>query len=192
MTEDQKYPLHWPSGWKRTLLPKRSRFKTNFSKARREVFEELRRLKAKDAILSTNIPLKSNGEPYATYRLADMGVAIYFKHKGKHMVFACDKFDRIEDNLWAVVQTIKAIRSIERWGASEMMERAFTGFQALPDPNAEDWKHVLNLSSKPTLEEAKSAYQRLAKEFHADHGGSHEKMVRINKAWEQAQKELRA
>lgn len=175
---DQRYPLHWPQGWPRTLQPVYSRFRTTFSNARSELFEELRRLKASDVTLSTNIPLKTNGEPYANYRLDDKGIAVYFKHRGKPMVLACDKFDKIEDNLYSIAMTIKAIRGIERWGASEMMERAFTGFQALPDPD--DWRSTLG--HPKTLQEAESAYREMARQAHPDMGGSLDQMQKLNKA----------
>lgn len=175
---DQRYPLHWPQSWPRTLEPVRSRFKTVFIKARYELFHELELLGATDVILSTNIPLKNNGEPYANYRITDHGVAVYFKKGNRPMVFACDKFDRIEDNLWAVAKTINSIRGIERWGASDMMERAFTGFQALPDPD--DWRSTLGYPK--TLEEAESAYREMARRAHPDMGGSIDQMQKLNKA----------
>lgn len=181
---DQRFPLHWPQGWPRTKSPIRSRFRVTFSKARRELFEELgkRRLNATDIILSTDIPLKTNGEPYAVYRLEELGVAVYFKYKGRPMVLACDKFDKIEDNIYSVAQTIRAIRSIERWGASEMMERAFTGFQALPDPT--DWKAILG--DQPNFTSCEKRYRELAKEAHPDAGGSTEAMSRLNDALSKA------
>ena len=48
-------------------------------------------------------------------------------------VIACDSFREVRLNLCAIVQTIKAIRQIERAGTSSLLERAFKGFQALPE-----------------------------------------------------------
>src|SRR5262245_54177038 len=60
------------------------------------------------------------------------GSAVYFTHKGRQMCFACDRWDKMEDNLHAVSKTIEALRGIERWGTGEMVQQAFTGFVALP------------------------------------------------------------
>ncbi len=47
-------------------------------------------------------------------------------------VIACDQFREVRLNMAAIVQTIKAIRQIERCGTSSLLERAFRGFSALP------------------------------------------------------------
>lgn len=47
-------------------------------------------------------------------------------------VIACDQFKEVRLNMAAIVMTIKAIRQIERCGASSLLERAFRGFSALP------------------------------------------------------------
>jgi hypothetical protein len=48
-------------------------------------------------------------------------------------VIAADQFKEVRLNMAAIVTTIKAIRSIERAGTSTLLERAFKGFQALPE-----------------------------------------------------------
>ena len=83
-------------------------------------------------ILSTNIPLRNDGLPYANSREPnDPGVAVYFQHKKREMCFACDAFKTVRENAYSIGKTIEALRGIERWGASDMMERAFRGFAAL-------------------------------------------------------------
>lgn len=52
--------------------------------------------------------------------------------KNYDLVIACDVFTQVRLNLCAVVQTLKAIRQIERCGTTALMERAFKGFSALP------------------------------------------------------------
>lgn len=48
-------------------------------------------------------------------------------------VIACDQFREVRLNMAAIVNTIKAIRQIERCGTSSLLERAFKGFAALPE-----------------------------------------------------------
>ena len=47
-------------------------------------------------------------------------------------VIACDQFKEVRLNVAAIMLTIKAIRQIERCGASSLLDRAFKGFSALP------------------------------------------------------------
>lgn len=54
-------------------------------------------------------------------------------HQAFDYVIACDQFKEVRLNMAAIVQTIKAIRQIERCGTSSLLERAFRGFSALPE-----------------------------------------------------------
>jgi hypothetical protein len=189
----EAYPLYWPSGWKRSSYPGDSRFRTGFGEARNLLFAELDRMGASHVILSTNVPLRNDGLPRANMRPdgGDSGVAVYFQRKGKAMVFACDKFRKTEDNIYAIAKTIDAMRGIERWGASDMMERAFAGFKALNSENeGESWWSVLGCSASATAEEIELAYRAKVKIAHPDAGGSHEEMRKVNVARDQARAAL--
>lgn len=202
MTE--AFPLAWPAGWPRTDTYRRqeARFNTKFAKARDGLLHELHLMGARYPVLSTNIPLRRDGLPYASQANPDdPGVAVYFEWKGKSMTFACDRWRKVEDNVQAVRKTVEAIRGIERWSASDMMERAFQGFEALPAPGEQPkrpWRDVLLVkglnSSIPAvaLVGAEASYRTLARERHPDQGGDETQMAELNIAIEQARKELRA
>lgn len=186
------YPLSWPTGWKRTTYKTNSRFKTSFAVARDLLFRELKLMGVSNSyssqkiVLSTNVPLRLDGIPLARQsNPKDSGVSVFFIYKGKHMVFACDTYNKVEDNLYAITKTVEALRGIERWGASTMLERAFTGFAALPSAQGENWYEVLLVPSNATEEQIRKAYKALANIHHPDHGGSPEMMAKINKAYEQ-------
>lgn len=193
------YPLHWPDGWKRTPNYSRdhSKFKSTFAVARDELMTEINRLqggrwyRGADPVLSTNVELRQDGLPYAGRKAPeDTGVAVYFEYKKKPMVFACDKYVYVWENMVAIRKTIEAIRGMERWGASDMMERAFQGFAALPDQSRGNWHHVLNVFLGATREEVESAYRRLRSQYHPDRaGGDAVQFDRVQKAWEQYQAE---
>jgi len=122
-------------GKPRTAYPVRSRFDTIFARARDQVLHEIKLLGGSSPIISTNIPLRKDGVPYATYREPrDQGVAAYFTLKRRQMCFARDRWETISENMQAVSKTIEALRGIERWGSGSMVEQAFTGFVALPAP----------------------------------------------------------
>lgn len=182
----EAYPLYWPEGWKRTTYREHSRFKTGFGAARNLLFAELARMGASKIILSTNIPLRNDGLPRANVRPddGDSGVAVYFQRKDKPMVFACDKFRETCDNIYAIAKTIDAMRGIERWGASDMMERAFSGFKQLAAENAgESWWNTLVVRPDASVEEIEAAFKSCAKLAHPDvPGGSHDAMSKLNAA----------
>lgn len=191
----EAFPLSWPDGWPRTKNQSRSRFDVSFTSARDGLMEQIRLLGGKLPILSSDLELRRDGLPYANQREpADKGVAVYFQWKGQQRVFACYRWDRIKDNIRALEKTIEAIRGIERWGASDMLERAFSGFTALPSPTKRKrtWREVLDIftSGPVTVDNIELAYKRLAKRRHPDMGGSHEEMAELNQAREEALKEI--
>lgn len=193
MTE--RYPLCWPAGWLRTPAQKRkgARFEVSFAVARDELLRELQLLKASSVIISSNVPLRRDGLPYANYRQPeDPGVAVYFQLKGKPHVLACDRWDLVKDNIRAVGLHVAAIRGIERWGVGSV-EQAFMGYQALPESSngskKSPWWVVLNVSPDATLDTIKAAYSQKARTHHPDMQGSDERMAEINRAWEEAQRQ---
>lgn len=185
----QAYPLQWPTGWPRTNAWQRKNapFKVPPIQARKEMMLELERLGAKSIIISTDQPLNRDGSPSLVRRtISDPGVAVYFTRKGRPFVLACDQYVEIHDNMRAVGKTAEAMRGIERWGASDMLDRAFTGFEALPAP--EQWWQVLGVTESASKAEIEAAYRAKAKTTHPDMvGGSDAAMARLNAARDQGQ-----
>jgi len=181
----EAFPLYWPEGWKRCRAPIQSRFKTGFGAARVQLSKEIARMGGTNVVISTNVPLRNDGMPRASAgEPKDAGVAVYFRLKDKDMVFACDKYHYTRDNIYSIAKTIEALRSIERWGASDMMERAFAGFKQLP--SGRPWWEVLDVREHAGFEEARAAYRSRAMRMHPDQGGSAAAMAELNVAWDQA------
>lgn len=151
-------PLRWPDGWKRTASPGRSAFRVESRVALGHMLEELARLGARDVEIFTNQRANQDGSlSLARQSIYDKGVAVYFNRKGKPTVLACDKFDEIGDNIRAIGKTIESMRAIERHGASDMMDRAFTAFEALPAP--EQWWQVLEVASDASVPVITAAFR---------------------------------
>lgn len=183
----QAYPLQWPAGRPRTPAYRRTRarFDTTFAVARDELYRELRRLGAKAVVLSTNVELRQDGIPYANRRQPDdVGVAAYFTYKGRQTCFACDRWDKIEDNIRGVCKTIEAIRGIARWGSGDMIDAAFSGFAALPASSMTQrrWHEVLGVPPNADAPTVSAAYRRLSLERHPDRAGSNEAQAELNAA----------
>ncbi len=154
---------------------------------------ELQLLKAYKVIISSNVPLRRDGLPYANYRQPeDPGVAVYFQLNKPH-VLACDHWNCVKDNLRAIGLHVAAIRGIERWGVGSV-EQAFTGYQALPESSSDNsahksWWIVLQVDPGATPAQIKEAYRALARKHHPDVNGNGDQMATINRAWEEAQRE---
>lgn len=191
-TGAEAFPLAWPAGWPRAKRKVRAAFQTSFADARDSLMRELRLMGARYPILSTNIPLRRDGLPYAAQKEPDdPGVAVYFMWQGKQMTFACDRWDRVKDNVRAVGKTIEALRGVERWGASDMMERAFSAFEALPAPDGvvilSCWQ-VLDLEPPVSEMDIERAYRIKSKTAHPDAGGSREEWDQLRRAYDEAKR----
>ena len=163
------------------------------AKARDYVIAELDRLGGTEMIMSTNLRLRKDELPYSNQITPeDPGAAVYFQLEGEPMVIACDKFATVGENLWAIAKTIDAIRAIKRWGSSELMNKAFTGFKALPEQTSHGkraWYEVLDVSpelpSQVLHETARKNYRALCKIYHPDTGGDNDKWNELQEAWTQ-------
>lgn len=204
----EAFPLAWPEGWERT--PAHERTYSQFGKnqgtygtrkdadswALRHLYDQVRLLGGTGLVISTNVQMRKDGTgPLAKQRLPDdPGVAVYWLQGDEWRVVACDRWARVWENIRAVGLTLEAMRGLDRWGASGILDRVFQGFAALPAPGevqARGWWHVLEIDYRSvTLEEARAAYRRLAKERHPDRGGSAELMSELNAAWAAAQEAL--
>ena len=193
----ESYPLYWPEGHARRSaeLRRKGAFKVPFRTARDELMNELALLGAENITLSSNVPSRKDGLPYADHREPeDPGVAVYFDRAARRYVFACDTFACVLHNLRAIGQTIHSLRAIERYGASDMMEQAFGAFLALPPgspspapaPAPVDWWTPLGLAPDAPLEAIHAAHRHLARRAHPDVGGSAAEMARINLAHDAA------
>jgi hypothetical protein len=198
------WPLYWPEGWKRSKDRSTSRYETHFVKARDGVLRSLKLMRVSDVLISSNIPLRKDGLPLANMaEPSDPGVAVYwverkttwlgdkYKESKVTRVLACDRYRKVRDNLHAIGLTLEAFRAIQRAGASEVLDRAFTGFVALPaNAGARSWRVVLGLEgSHVSVDVIERVYRHLAIERHPDRGGTHDQMVELNNARAQALRE---
>ena len=214
--EIQAYPLCWPAGWRRTnpSQQKRGKFSVRregkygmrnqdvtVAQGCRRVLDSLQMMGIPDyqVIVSTNLKVRLDGLPYSNQREPeDVGVAVYWMETQewnklnnpdpKHNVMAIDLYARLADNLAAVAATLEAMRAIERHGGAAILKRAFQGFQALPSPN--DWRHVMGFEETPNWDEVERKYRTLSKQRHPDTGGTEEMMSQLNRAHDDARREL--
>jgi DnaJ domain len=203
MSEQQAYPLSWPDGWPRTKFRSSSNFvrAAKYGASRHSMQEsadfligELDLLGATKGVLSTNIKRRLDGVPYSGQaQPTDPGAALYFELKGKPVSLACDKWNRVEDNVWAIAKHIEALRGQNRWGVGSI-EQAFRGYTALPavgESEASSWWKTLGVAINATTDQVRAAYRILAKNHHPDNGGDVEMFRRLSAAMERFEFEAR-
>lgn len=195
-TQPMASPLHWPNRQARTPRGQRKRnpmWKTaTVSTASVQVEDEVARLGGHDLILSTNLALRIDGFPRSGQpEPEDPGVAVYFTRKGKQVVFACDRYSSVRENLRAIGMHLNALRGMERWGIGTL-DQAFAGYMALPETAGVDpWWKVLGCEDPPaTAVQLDQAYRAAARQAHPDSGGSHDAFVRVQRAYREGQEAL--
>lgn len=95
----EAFPLYWPEGWKRTEYWRRhnaDHFKEGIAANHRSLSRQIDLLGGGGVIISSNLPVRRDGLPYADATAGDdPGVAVYFTYKKKPMCFACDRYKRV-------------------------------------------------------------------------------------------------
>lgn len=204
----EAYPLHWPVGYARTPSAERKTAQFNSrdrntlrsyqSKRPLTVADAVKRLQSavggftkphhnwrtEGLVVSTNVPVRNDGFPYSNAREPeDPGVAVYFHLDRRPLVFSCDRWKRVADNIAAEAATLEAMRGIERWGVTET-ERAFTGFAALPEKAmARTCWVILGVACDAPPDVIKAAYKDACRRTHPDTGGSAEAFHEVQEAW---------
>lgn len=191
------FPLQWPPGWERTKFRKSSPYKVTTEGAFKDLLGGLRLLGASEIVISSNVPLRSDGTMYrgdhTEKRLVDPGVAVYWRqHDGRGelvpRVIPCDAWHTVRENLRALGMAVEYIRGLKRCGAGEIQERSLAGFALLPERAGEHFDpwEVLGLERGASRDEVQRKLRELTRTEHPDHGGSNERFARITRAHREA------
>lgn len=197
------FPLQWPAG--RHRCPASARKNGKFSSTRqgahcrshgeltvaealKRLKEELDRIGARYPVVSTNLETRLDGLPRSGQaKPRDPGIAVYFDIGGAAHCLPCDTYNDVAQNIAAIAAHIAATRAIERHGVASVREM-FRGFVALPPPQS-CWE-ILGVPERASRETIETAYRALAKKRHPDSGGSQAAMSELNRARDEALKEL--
>lgn len=193
----QAYPLTWPDTMPRHKAREKGLFKTALPGALKNVQTSLTAFGRDSGKALSNLVISSNVTLGVT-RPDDPGVAIWFVWDGLQVCIPVDRYSTVEANLQAIHHIIEARRVELRHGTLALVRATFTGFVALPSPESSrkrDWRDVLDLNADERSRVSKAIiegrFRKLAVERHPDrHGGSHEAMSELNRARDEALKEI--
>lgn len=191
----EAFPLSWPESFPRAKAREPGKFKTQLAAALKNVQDSLRLFGTDSGRSVTNVILSSN-VTLGQHRPADPGVAAWFLWDGEQRCIPVDRYSTVEANLQTIHHILEARRVELRHGTLALVRASFKGFTpALPAPGAKrPWREVLKMDGFDTaltdtgMVEAR--YRVLAKKAHPDAGGSHEAMAELNRARDEALKEI--
>jgi hypothetical protein len=182
------------SRWPANRPPTESRdssaaFKSSLPATLNALERELEKIRASDVVLEIDVDhreLRVNGEPRAFARtLTTPGIVLRFiDARGQTITMPCDRFDTWQANCRALYLTLKALRAVDRYGATASGEQ-YRGWTALPatttaftvDQAASYLSRMSgNGSAAPAIAKeidiARKAYRLAAANTHPDRGGS--------------------
>lgn len=185
------FPLAWPPAFPRSKSTEKGAFRTTLTAALRNVEDSLKRFSGDsgkrlgDLVISSNVTL-------GQMKPSDPGVSVWFVWDGLQVCIPVDRYSSVEANLQAIHHIIEARRVEMRHGTLALVRASFAGFAALPAPAARSWRGVLGFASFDGLSAAvvEARFKKLAKVSHPDAGGSTEAMAELNRARDEALKEL--
>lgn len=204
------YPLSWPDGWPRTRHRERSNFDLGrgFPAARDGAFYQLSMMHASHVVITSNLPTNASGKPYTSSQgnIPDPGIAVWWVQRGEERVIACDRWLSATENMRAIEKSLEAMRGLSRWGATQIVERAFAGFAALPPPSGpeiiptpklEHWRDIFDMrgpvegmSKRDQIAVVRARHRDRIKAAHPDAGGSEIEAMKLNAALDVAIAEL--
>lgn len=184
-----QFPLCWPHTIPRAKSREKGQFQTSLTKALDNVEESLRLFgqnsgrQLRDVVMSSNVTLGKN-------RPEDPGVAVWFTWDGIQVCIPVDRYTTVEANLQAIHHIIEARRTELRHGTLALVRASFQGFIALPSPGPRHWSDILGLPKTAKKADIDSAVRKLMIQHHPDMGGDQDKAAEINRARDEAMKEL--
>jgi hypothetical protein len=189
-------PLQWPTGQQRTQRRRNAPFKAQHATIINELDRAIRKLGITDVQITTDRRVRIDGQlsMSTSDTAADPSIAMYFTRKGEDVCIAFDKFNDIWGNLRAVGLYLEYMARLETYDMTEMADKAFTGFTALPEHATaivppRKWYDVLEVQPSASMDVITGAYHRLLHKTHPDKGGNNDAFIELQDAYKKAKEE---
>lgn len=187
-------PLKWPETVPATPLLKQrvdNGFSASMSISDAISFldQELSSLGISQATLYTDIE-QINVERLRKKLGSRTGACLYVKHLGGEYVFACDRWQKLEHNIYALQLAFRSWGSIEKWGIGSIaalmagfeIERSYS--QVQQEEKVADCLREFGLGSTATIDDATAIYHRRAKSMANDEAS----LLRLNQMMDDIRK----
>ncbi len=189
-------PLTFPTGWTRTAqgattVNRQFSKTTTIEDALHYLQDEIAAIHADSAILYTNYESIHN-PGMRSKRGNSEGASLQLTVKGASGFLACDQWNTVAHNLYALHLAVRHLRMFEEWGVAtaDFMLSAFSDkaaqTRAVQSTGMADWMITLGLGPTATLDDANAMYRQRAKQAAAD---AHA-LLELNFAIEQARQAL--
>jgi hypothetical protein len=184
---------------RRTPFPERSRFASHWTTTLNDMASEVDKLGATSWVLQIDASerdLRIDGGIRVNATPASPAVRVTFTAlKAGPLTFACDTYDKWQDNVRAIAMTLRALRAVARYGAARTGEQ-YRGWQAISNRPATmtrdqaadfiaEWSGVPNLTGLALTnpDRLMSAFRLAAKRAHPDRTHDDgDTMARLNAA----------
>lgn len=197
-------PLRWPSTRPATPAPRQRAdhgFSANMSLDESIKFlqDEIVQLNPRAASLSTDIENITNLRARRPIG-ARTGACLEIKLHNDRYTLACDRWQKLEHNIYALHLALRQLKNIERWGLADL-ETLLCAFapnagqaaaahipsvSAGDEPSIPGWMRTLGLGPTATLDDATAVYHRRARAS----SGNDSKLIALNAAMAEAKKHL--
>lgn len=184
------FPLTWPETIPRHRHREKGAFKTSLAGALKNVEGSLK-LFARDSGKAISSLVISSNVTLGIEKPTDPGVAVWFTWDGLQVCIPVDRYQTVASNLQAIHHVIEARRVELRHGTLALVRASFTGFKALPPAaGSRAWHEILGVAPNASRLDIERAYREKAKTAHPDAGGTQAAMTDLNKAREDALKQV--
>ncbi len=199
-----EHPLKLPSGWHSTP-PSARVFNTSFPRtlsldeALRFLTEEIHHYPFSAAAIYTNFQHITNDRLRKKVGNDTSAASVMLKCFGREHMLACDHWQILEHNIYALHLALRAVRNMEEWAiatksyALSLFSGNITAHDTISKGTEGDasgldaWMLDLGLGPTATLEDANAVYRRRARDLNEEEDA----MLKLNQSIEEARKHLR-
>ena len=191
-----KYPLNWPSYIPATALRQQrsdNGFSTNMTLSDVLLFldEELSSAGIKQAVLYSDYE-QINIERLRKKIGNRTGTCLHIKYRERNYIIACDRWQKLDHNIYALHLAFRQWANMEKWGIANM-SILLTGFAidsndsitfAKEIEGNDDCLQFFGLGATATLDDATAIYHRRAKTI----ASNEDELVKLNQAMDEVRK----
>jgi hypothetical protein len=118
----------------------RAPFRSTYTQTLKLLEYELFKLNAKSVYIQAfygENQIRNDGWPYSNAQPSQPGIILSFRSKDTPLLFPCDRYVSIDDNLRAIALSLQALRAVDRYGVTRRSEQ-YAGWKQIEAPKPAD------------------------------------------------------